>query len=645
MELQNYYTVKTIRRINIQNFLLPYLFLIFLLIYPLKSFSFETDIQAVITPSRLNLQKYKTSATISVITGKQLEHQKAFSIEEALRNLPGVYVQAAGTPGEQTIIRIRGADGDQILVLVNGVQVNSPWNGYFDFANLTTDNVERIEVLKGNQSALYGSDALGGVINVITKKGRGGLKSSVKAGAGNQKTYREVFNNERGWEKFNYSFSVSRIDSSGQYEKDSYSNTSLSGQAELKLSDSLSMEHTMRYNKAYKEIGVSFFSVSSSLLQSFFDENWSNNNQLFLNNLTIKHQPTGMWSYTIQGSIVSEELVLDDKASPESNVDYFFTLNTVRYTIRNQHDFYIGKNDIITFGVEYKEEKADRLRESPSILQIKEKKNNLGIYFQNILTLNNVFFLTTGFRADKYTGFGYTYNPKISAAYRFLSTGTKIKSSWGTGFKAPSIQELYTPVLGNPDLKPEKTNSYEVGIEQQMFDHRVKIELVFFHTDFEDLIQRSQTGVDNIGKAKTEGIEFSIHYFPISNLDLSGNYTFQKAENKDTGTPLRRPENIWNFNIFYKHKEKLDLNLDISIVGEKFYDYDFIWVDGTRLEGALAGYQKIDLAFSYLVKKWSYTNELKVFTKINNLLDQEYFENKGFKAPGITFFTGLQLSF
>ena len=625
-----------------------------LFLFPLKTFPFEADISSVITPSRIKESRNKTSATISVINQKQLNRQKAFFVEEALRNLPGVYVQSSGTPGEQTFVRIRGADVAQILVLIDGVQVNSPWNGVFDFGDLNINNVERIEVLKGNQSALYGSDALGGVINIITKKGKGGLKSSIKLGVGNQGTYREEFNNQRGWERFNYSFSVSRIDSEGQYKKgghkDGYNNTSLSGQAELKFADNLSLEYITRYTEAEKEIGVDFFCLSgcassTPLLQSFFDDNWTNHKKFFLENLNLKHSPTKWWDYSLQGSIVKDELILDNKASPELPVDIFFILNTDQFTIGNQHNFYLGKFNTVTLGVEYEEEHADRKNVSPVVFQIKERKSDLAFYFQNILNLNNAFFLTAGFRADYYSDLGHTYNPKVSTAYRFSTTGTKIKGSWGTGFRSPTIQELFTPILGNPNLKPEKSKSYEAGVEQGLFDDRVNLELVYFHIDFKDLIERTLSGVDNVGKAKTEGIEFSLNLFLFENLDLSGNYTYQKAVNQTTGTPLVRPENIWNFNIFYHFKERLQINLDINIVGEKFDDDDFIWVDGTRLEGPLKGYQRVDLALIYLLKRWSYTNELKVFTKINNLLDQEYFENKGFKTSGINFFCGLELSF
>ena len=620
-------------------------FLILLFLAPANSFSFEVDISTVITPSRMDMRKDKTSATILVVDRKQIEQQEAVSVEEVLRNLPGVYVQTSGTPGEQTRIRIRGADGDQVLVLMDGVQMNSPWDGNFDFADLSTDNVERIEVLKGNQSALYGSDALGGVINIITRKGKGGLKSSLKAGGGNFATFREEFRIERGWEKFNYSFSASRTDSSGQYARDSYENTSITGQVELKLSSDMSINYRGYYNEATKEIGLGFFAVSSTLLQTFFDENWENKKQLFINSLSLDHHPTEWWDYSVRGSYVKDKLVLDDKASPEQNFDHFFTLKTDRITVGTQHNFYPYKSDVISLGLEYKEEGVDRNRESPGIQIINQSKKDWGFYIQNIFSYKDTFSLTTGFRADRYESFGNTYNPKVSASYRFLNTGTKIKGSWGTGFKAPSIQELYTPVRGNPDLKPEKAQSYEVGIEQRLFDYPARMELVFFHIDFKDLIERSQTGVDNVGKAKIEGIEFSLHYSPLPNIDLSGNYTYQKAENKDTGAPLSRPENIWNFNAFYQYKEKLNINLNVNIVGEKFYDVDFILPDGTILEGPTDGFQKIDLALSYLVKRWTYTNELKYFAKINNLLDQKYFETKGFQAPGINFFTGLKLSF
>ncbi len=618
---------------------------IYTFLTPVNSFSFEADITTTVTPSRLSLRKNKTSATISVIGEKELKRQEAFSVEEALRNLPGVYVQTSGTPGEQTRVRIRGADGDQVLVLMDGVQVNSPWDGNFDFADLTTDNVERIEVLKGNQSALYGSDALGGVINIITRKGKGGLKSSVKAGAGNQATFREEFRNERGREKFNYSFSASRTDSSGQYARDTYKKTSLAGQAEFKLANGMSLNYKGLFNEASKEIGISFFAVSSSLLQTFFDENWINKKRLLINSLTLKHHPIEWWDYSLQGSYVKDRLIRNDEASPEQNFDFFYTMKTNRMSVGTQHNFYPYKSDVISLGLEYKEDEVDRVRESPSNQIIKRSKKDWGFYIQNIFSHEDTFSVTTGFRADIYDSFGNTYNPKISAHYRFLSTRTKLKGSWGTGFKAPSVQELYTPVLGNPDLEPEKTQSYEIGIEQQLFNFPARVELVFFHIDFKDLIERSVTGVDNVGRAKTEGIEFSLQYSPLPNLNISGNYTYQEAENKDTGTPLRRPENIWNFNAFYQYQEKLDINLDINIVGEKFHDFDFILTDGTELEGPLEGYQKIDLALSYLTRRWSYTNELKFFAKINNLLDQEYFEAKGFRAPGTTFFTGMKLSF
>ncbi len=605
----------------------------------------EEESIILFTPSRLNIQKHMTSATISVISRNQLERQKAFFVEEALRNLPGLYVQRSGSYGEQTFVRIRGADVDQILVLMDGVQVNSPWNGFFDFADLTIDNVERIEVLKGNQSALYGSDSLGGVINIISRKGKEGLKSSIKTGGGNQATFREEFRNERGWDKFNYSVAASRTDSSGQYARDRYDNSSITGQAELKISNDMSINYRGYYNEASKEIGIGIFAVSSMLLQTFFDENWKNKKQLFINNLNLNHNPNEWWNYSIQGSYVKDELIVDDKASPEQDFDVFYTLKTNRITIGTQHNFLPWKSDVISLGLEYKEEGVDRNRESPSIQKIDQSKKDWGLYIQNIFSYKDTFSLTAGFRADRHESFGNTYNPKVSAFYMFLPTKTKIKTSWGTGFKAPSIQELYTPVLGNPDLKPEETESYEVGIEQRLFDYPARMELVFFHIDFKDLIERSQTGVDNVGKAKTEGIEFSLHYTPLPNLDLSGNYTYQKAENKDTGEPLRRPENIWNFNAFYQYKEKLNVNLDINIVGDKFEDTDFIITDGTRLEGPVEGYEKIDVALSYLVKQWLHTNELKFFAKINNLLDQKYYETKGFRAPGINFFAGLNLSF
>jgi vitamin B12 transporter len=211
------------------------------------------------------------------------------------------------------------------------------------------------------------------------------------------------------------------------------------------------------------------------------------------------------------------------------------------------------------------------------------------------------------------------------------------------GFRAPTFQELYSPFFGNPNLKPERNTSFEFGIDQGIWEDKISLEATYSYARYRDLIQPSPFGISNIGKARIWGIEGGLNVRPIDGLELRGHVTYLDAEDEETGEELpRRPRYGWYFNANYRWSHRLTLNLDVNIVSSTRSDFDAIAPDGGFLLGRNPGYEKVDVAASYVVvDQWKFLKGLRLFGRIDNLFDEEYQEAKGFPAPGFSFSVGL----
>ncbi len=636
----------------------------FILFYPLSVFGGDKEKNIVptepivITPSRLREPLSCVSSSLTVITHEEIEDQQAVTAEEVLRNISGIDIHRSGTVGEQTRVRIRGTENNQILILIDGVSVNSTWTGDFDFADLMADNIERIEILRGNQSALYGSEAMGGVINIITGQGKGKQRLSFQTEGGNFGTFRGMGGISGSTKKTDYAFTLSRTGSAGQFKRDAYKNITFSGQAGIKAAELVSLRYTTRYYNSEKELPINFFYdlTPDERVHLFFDENLSLEKKFLLNSVIFRHTPFIWWDYRIKGSIVDDKLIYDDRASPEEPIETIYRLDNSRKVIETQHNIYLfDERDTITVGFEYREDKAEYIKK-PEVM-IDKMRTDYAYYLQNIFNWKRRFFLTVGFRVDDYSDVGTSTNPKISTSYLFEPVRTKFKGSWGTGFRSPTIQELYTPgPYGNPALRPEKSQHYEFGVEQNLWEGYIEFEATYFHMDFRDLIQKSLVEVDvdnagkvrvtNVGKAEIWGIEAELKIRPIYDLFLWVNYNYLETRNRNTGEPLpQRPTNRWNIGIEYYPIDRLNLNLNINIVSSQYYDYgfDFIGLDGSFIGRRIGGYEKVDLTATYtLLKNYHSVNKLEIFGKTDNLFDRDYFEVIGFPAQGITFRAGIK---
>ncbi|MCM8831960.1 MAG: TonB-dependent receptor [Candidatus Omnitrophica bacterium] len=592
----------------------------------------------------LNYQAEVGSST-TVISEDEINRSGKKTVYEVLKGIAGVSVVQNSAFGGVTSIYLRGAKPAHALILVDGVEVNDPMSTdrSFDFAHLTVDNIERIEIVRGPQSTLYGSDAIAGVINIITKKGEGKPTLSGYFEAGSHNTFKENLVLAGNLDKLDYSVSVSRLDTDGinkvasGSEDDGYKNTVISSKIGYKIFDNSELSLVTRFTDA-----------KTSLDDGSYDDdpNYTGWWKDFSLKSTLSQSINSWWSQEVSFSYHNvRRKYLDEKDVFEPN-DYensWYKGNNKK--IEWQHNFYPVDWDTIIFGFEYEEEAGSSYYYSESIWGPYESKfdrkkvNNKGWYLQNQLTLWEALFITGGFRLDNYKLFGTETTYKISTAYLISQTGTRLKANWGTGFKAPSLYQLYSN-YGSPELKPDESKSYDFGFEQNLFDNKVSFGLTYFNNDFKNMIDwdSATSKYKNIGKAETKGWELETKFLPFDTFTIGANFTYTDTKDETTGSQLlRRPKREANFDINWKFLPKVNLNLGITYVGARA-DIDYTSWPSQRI--TKKAYTLVGLATSYDV-----TENFQVFTRFENMFDKKYQDVHGYAMPRREFYGGIKIRF
>jgi vitamin B12 transporter len=561
--------------------------------------------------------------------------------------------------GESATLTLRGAEPTQTLILMDGIRLNPPFRGGFDLGDFMMAQIDQIEVVRGAQSALYGSDAMGGVVNLITRKPTLPQESSLTFEAGNFETYRESVNLGGKRTAWDYSLTVSRTDTDGQFDHDAFGATTVAGEIGLNSTGDSRLEMIPRYQQDHKQLAIDVVpgpfssaclatSDPSNCVEAASDENRKLNRRFFSDILRYNRTILPGWGLSITSSVVGTHLEENNPTEPGAPIPWSFFEDTdsTETTLNLQQDIEWYKEQVFTLGAEYT---ADRVNSDISIPiagpfpSIDRTRSNAALYLQQLVRVDKQFTFQAGVRFDRDSQFGDTANPKLSSAYEFESTGTRIRATWGTGFHAPTIQDLYFPLFGNPDLKPEKSRDWEVGAQQSVLDKKVVMDVAYYRIDFSDLIQQSPTGVDNIGKARTQGIESELNIRPNPIFTIKANYTYLHAEDRDTGDELPfRPRNIGTIGLLYSPTANMITNLDVNMVSSQALSSDVILRDGSLLHGRSPGYARVDLAATYhLFTGYWKIRETRFFIKLLNLFNREYQEVPGFPAPGINFLAGV----
>ena len=635
------------------------LFIIMILI-PLSSQAEEqTDIvriePVVITASKIEEPINGTSASVEVIGRENIEDKQSERIDEALRGVSGVKINSYGGIDPLAWILIRGNDNDHTLVLIDGVEINTPYDNTARLGSIQTSSIERIEILKGSHSALYGSEAIGGVINIITREKE---ETDVSVKAGNYETMRGslFYSGKKG--DMPYSLGYSRSDSKGSIYTGAFSGNTASGKIIFYIGDYSTVQFNSFYWDHEKTGGELCCELDSNLNYRFTLPDKSINREYdWINSIQFNQYFSERFDYRFQYSRYDFNNTWN--LSGDSRFPYPINLDSrnsgSRDTFEIQNNLYFYDADTLTIGLQYRGERvstyefsnSDSTRLSPSKEQssVNSFRDSRAIYIQNIFNFKDRFVFSAGARIEEGLGFGNEVIPRASASYLFPSTNTKIKGAYGKGIKAASIRQLYDPIAGNRDLRPERSESYEVSLDQEV--NKLKFEFTYFNNYLNDLIEWRDTPSTpkyiNIGKAWIKGVETELYGKDIlDSLDLRLGYTNLETMDEERNKPLRyRPTDYFSSDIIYKGFDRLTFDINAEIVGDSYNPYTFMKdTDGNKLLERIPSYKLVNISASY-----TFTNKIELHAKVNNLFNENYREIGGFHTLGINFLAGVDVRF
>src|SRR5215510_12522482 len=604
----------------------------------------------VVTATRTEVPLNQLTTSLTVITAEEIRERQAELVSEVLRDVAGVNVVQTGSMGNTTSVFIRGSASNQVLVLIDGVEINSTTTGAYDFANLTTDSVERIEVLRGAGGTLYGSQAIGGVINIITKKGQRPLEAGLSLQGGNGYTNRQVATLTGSAGNLGYLFSVGHLASDGfRSVNDDYHNLSTSARLDYQVTEDANLTGIFHFINT--RVGL----FNNNNFASVPDPNARQATTQYVGKLEWAQKIMANWDYRVFGAIYKEHDKFSDDVDPcvsfglpcDSRTRDIFRPQIT--TGEFQTNYRLEDWSTSTFGIQYNRRSASTSGGIDGAI------GNVGYYLQQQLQfLDRSLIMIPGIRLDDNQQFGTAWTPAFSAAYLFKEIGTKLKGGYAKGFRAPSLNELFAPpafgcpAFGNPNLGAEKSWEINFGVDQNLLAERLKIGANYFHREVKNLIDaRPIPGnpfgclrEENVGSARFDGVELTIGIKIFEGLTLNANYTYLDWDTAD-GILRRRPHNSGNVILNYLW-DALNVNLIVNIVG-RVDDFRAASPFGDTIT---AGYGIVDLAASYkLPWRMPLVKELSLIGKIQNVFTKRYDQADGFRAPPLNFLLGFRANF
>lgn len=614
--------------------------------------------EVVVTATRLETPAKEIASSVTVITRERLEQSKKATVIEALQEVLGVSIVQNGPPGAAASVFLRGANSEHTLILMDGVELNDPISPSrsFDLAHLTLDNIERIEILRGPQSTLYGSDALGGVVHIITKKGQGKPKFSLSSVAGSYGTIITSAGINGSTERMQYSlgtsyfrsdgFSAASANYEGNEEKDGYRNLRIWGRLGFRLSDNLDVDLILRTLNTQIDID------NAGGAQGDDPNNVQDYNALFIKTQIRNLMLNNRWELKLGLSLVDYDRQHEnptDEAHLLDSENGFF--KSKLFKIDWQNNLFLHETNTFTLGIDYQQEQGESEYNSDGIwgpfssIFPSRRAHVTGFYLQDQIRLADRFFATLGLRLDDHSQFGSSVTYRLAPAFFIEATQTKFRATYGTAFKSPSLYQLYAPgtflgPIGNTGLNPEKSIGWDIGVEQQLLSGKVLLAVTYFYNDYKDLINfHFLQGYLNIGKAESKGTEILIQARPFDDMSFNATYTRTEAKDKDTDTYLlRRPKDKFTANLNYNFLKKGNLHLSLISIGERDDEYyDFLtWVPTRE---TLPGYSLLNAAASF-----NFTSSFQIFCRLDNILNKEYEMIKGYGTPGFSVYGGVNFS-
>jgi vitamin B12 transporter len=596
----------------------------------------------VVSATRLPTPVDEVASSVTLITAADIEAQQQRTLPEVLEDVPGLNIVQTGGVGGQTSIFMRGTNSNQTKVLLDGIDISDPStpNDAADVGKLMTNDIARVEVLRGPQSGLYGSDAIGGVINIITKSGEGPATFTASLEGGSFDSFNEQAGLSGSQGDFHYVASLDHIHSGatpvtpldflnpGETRNDDYYDGIM---ASTKLGYDVVSNFDLglvgHYDTSLEHITgdasnpVTFASFPSPI-QSRID--------------TLQYDTRATAHLVLWEGRFDQTLGLAYSSNATSDADPNFGYSLAsgsRVKLDWQGNVGLVEGQTLVLG-------AETTRDAIHMPLSAGITTNAG--FIELQSALGAFNNSLNIRYDANGRFGDKVTYRVAPTYLIAETGTRLKASLGTGFKAPSLEDLFQslPSFGffaNPNLKPETSLGYDVGVEQSFWADALKAGVTWFQNDIKNLITDNAafTTDINIGKARTQGVESFIAWRALDTLSFRADYTYTNAEDDVAHTELlRRPANKVSLNADWRPIDNLSLVATMLYTGPQA---DIGRESGLDL--ALPGYTLVNFAASYRLD-----NNFTLFGRVDNSLDQHYQSPDGFLRPGIGAYAGIKVS-
>lgn len=617
----------------------------------------------VVTADRTPEPVGSTGSTISVISGDTLATNNPTSVVDALRTVPGLQITQAGTPAGNAGVMLRGANVGQTLVLIDGIRVNDPTGTAtdFNFAMLAPGLIDRIEVLRGPQSALYGSDAMGGVINIITRKGTGPAQFNIRTEGGSYgtaSTTASVVGSNGPW-SYSFAGTAAHSDSFSSYgyrvpaiqalfprlERDPFNRVGGSARIGYDAGEGVRIDTGIMstFTKAGYDAGFGLFPDTPSVATQLQQQVWAKATFDTLDGRLVQSINTFATRTERSFNDVSYGADMTPANTFHNLTDYIGHSVGAEYQGTLQMDW-AGS---LTYGARTQHETADSFETDfspfsmPRTPLLGARQDTQSAFALWKLPIGDRLTVTMGGRIDDVVDIATFETWRTTALYNISETGTKLRASAGTGAKAPSLYQLYAPLYGNGSLAPEESFGYDAGIDQSLFNDRLTLSLTYFSNRFSNLIDFTFDPTPtqpyghylNVARAETSGLELSSNIVIVpGQLKLRTAYTYLNSRDLDTGLALaRRPRNLVQAALSYTPTPEWLIEPRITYVSKRFSSDNEI--------NPLAAYTRVDLYAEYKIdKNW------KVFARGENIFNAHYQEVFNYGTTGPAVYGGFDVS-
>ena len=588
----------------------------------------------VVSATRTDIPLDQSPASVSVINSEDLDQKQIERVADALREVPGLSVVQTGTPGQLTDIFMRGLPSEDMQVLLDGIPINQGLAGLFDFADLTTDNIDRIEIARGPQSTIYGPRALAGVVQIFTKQGNGPPGITLSEEGGTYDTFRETLASDGKIDNFDYSIGASRLDTDNARANNEYRNTAAIADVGWSPNEQLRIGSLFTYSLS--DTGDPNTIFDPRPIDNLLTERW-------LIGPHVDWKMTDWWE---------QKLIFDydhERQVNNPNQDGFVGPTRALF-VRTQVDYQnnLRPTSWLTLTSGFFFSRVDAGQERPFVSQafgpqptfISDYTREVAGFLQATVNIDNFIFVAGG-RLDNFNQFGDVWTYRFAGSYKIDKTNTTLHSSVATGFSPPTSQDK---IFGNNfGLKPEKDFGWDIGVEQRLWENRVTVGATYFHNDLSNVIgENGQFQTLNLGAAETQGLETELHAQPIANLVLTASYTYLdavKTSSADISQPPgarlpRRPRNEVYVSGSYLWWKKLRTTIAAKFVNAR-----------EEINFGGPNFDIEDYSFVNITAEYEINSHMSIFGRIDNLTNEHYAEVFGFPNLGQALYGGVKLRF